>query len=103
MISKRLAAAVVGVPALVFAAVAAAPAAHAATGGTPVQCDTVGNTNDPAIVTLLGLLGVVLPGATDVGLNCTPTVRGQTPNFCVTDFYLNGLIDLGYLPSNGAC
>ncbi|KAL1745981.1 fungal hydrophobin-domain-containing protein [Schizophyllum fasciatum] len=50
----------------------------------PVQCcNSVQKSNSGLVSVLLGLLGVVLDGVTDIGLNCTPIdILGGGGNHC---------------------
>ncbi|KAJ6471462.1 hypothetical protein C8R45DRAFT_1014457 [Mycena sanguinolenta] len=43
---------------------------------TNLCCQQVGSSSDPAIAQFLGLLGVVVPSGTQVGINCSPLGNG---------------------------
>jgi hypothetical protein len=86
----------------VLAFMAVPPAAYAASvaaAGQNMSCATSGRPTDPAIASLLGLLGIVADPNTTVGVRCTPASAGDA-NFCAAENPFNGLVVFGRL---GAC
>ncbi|EMD32496.1 hydrophobin [Gelatoporia subvermispora B] len=87
------------------ASTATEPASNCSTG--PIQCcDSVETASDPAVATLLELLGIVVEGL-DVllGLNCSPVsvigVGGGSCSaeaVCCEDNSLGSLISIGCVP-----
>jgi hypothetical protein len=60
-------------------------------------CNVVSSANDPTVGLLLGLLGIVVPPNTTVGLTCTPlspTGSCSTIATCCTNNNFNGLVAL---------
>jgi hypothetical protein len=60
-------------------------------------CNIVSSANNPTVGALLGLLGIVVPPNTTVGINCTslsPTGSCSAIATCCTNNNFNGLVAL---------
>jgi hypothetical protein len=56
-------------------------------------CNSVTSANNPSTAALLGLLGIVVPPDTTVGLSCTPfTVSCSAIATCCTNSNFSGLV-----------
>ncbi|MEU8144451.1 hydrophobin family protein [Nonomuraea sp. NPDC048901] len=70
----------------------------------PMACNAVQNSSDPAISTLLGLLGIVAPPNTPVGVQCRPMPNGDpSVNFCAQNNSFNGVVAFGQVPKSHTC
>ncbi|KAF9474374.1 fungal hydrophobin [Pholiota conissans] len=90
-----------------LAAATASPSNQCNTGSLQC-CNSTAKATDPAISTLLGLLGIVVQDVTAlVGVTCSPiTVVGVSGTscseqpVCCTDTSFNGVVALGCTPIN---
>ncbi|KAK0218776.1 hydrophobin [Armillaria fumosa] len=109
MFSRVFAATVVMIATLTTSATAApGPSTSCNTG--PVQCcNSVESSSAPGVGALLGLLGLVLGGTTQVGMTCSPlSIVGLLPGgatcnqqtVCCENNNFNGVVALGCTPVN---
>ncbi|SJL06634.1 related to Fruiting body protein SC1 [Armillaria ostoyae] len=109
MFSRAFAATVVMIATLTTS-VMAAPGTTPSCNTGPVQCcNSVQSSSAPGVGFLLGLLGIVLGGNTQVGLGCSPlSVVGllnsgaqcSQQTVCCENNDFNGLVNVGCTPIN---
>ncbi|PBK59968.1 fungal hydrophobin [Armillaria solidipes] len=107
MFSRAFAATVVMIA---TASIMAAPGTTPSCNNGPVQCcNSVQSSDTPGVESLLGLLGIVLGGTAQVGLDCSPLsvvdlLGGGTQcnqqTVCCEDNHFDGLINVGCTPIN---